>query len=210
MTTEVSGVPGVVLAGGLSRRMGGGDKPLREIGGRTILARVIARLKPQCESLILNANGDPHRFASFGLPVIADGVKRYPGPLAGILAGLDWAAIRRPDAQWIVSAPGDCPFLPRDLVARLRQDLYAQGAELASAASRGRSHPVIGLWSVALRNALRQALVVEGLRKVEDWTRRYRVATVAWPAEPLDPFFNANTIDDLAEAERLATIEDPP
>ncbi|MGH6798159.1 MAG: molybdenum cofactor guanylyltransferase MobA [Roseiarcus sp.] len=208
VTTEVSGVPGVVLAGGLARRMGGGDKPLREIGGRSILARVIARLKPQCEYLLLNANGDPRRFASFGLPVIADDVAHNPGPLAGILVGLDWAAANRPDAQWILSAPGDCPFLPRDLVARLRQALYVENAELAVAASQGRSHPVIGLWSVALRDALRQALVVEGLSKVDGWTGRYRVATVAWPAEPLDPFFNANTIDDLAEAKRLAAIED--
>jgi molybdopterin-guanine dinucleotide biosynthesis protein A len=208
MTTEVSGVPGVVLAGGLARRMGGGDKPLREIGGQTILARVIERLEPQCESLILNANGDPLRFASFGLPVIADQVKNHPGPLAGILAALDWAAVNRPDAQWIFSVPGDCPFLPQDVVARLRQALRARGAEIAVAASRGRTHPVIGLWSVALREALRQALVVEGLRKVDAWIARHRVATVDWSAEPLDPFFNANTIVDLAEAERLAAIED--
>jgi molybdenum cofactor guanylyltransferase len=209
VTTEASGVPGILLAGGLARRMGGGDKPLREIGGRTILARVIGRLTPQCECLALSANGDPSRFASFGLPVVADGVKNYPGPLAGILAGLDWAAARRPNAQWIVSAPGDCPFLPRDLVVRLREAVSAQGAELAVAASQGRSHPVIGLWSVALRDALRQALVVEGLRKVDEWVGRYRVATVAWAAEPLDPFFNANTVEDLAKAERLAVIEDP-
>jgi molybdopterin-guanine dinucleotide biosynthesis protein A len=208
--TEAFGVPGVVLAGGLAQRMGGGDKPLREIGGRTILARVIARLAPQCECLLLSANGDPVRFASFGLPVIADGVNHYPGPLAGVLAGLDWAAAHRPNAQWILSAPGDCPFLPRDLVVRLRQALSAQGAELAVAASQGRSHPAIGLWKVPLRNALRQALVVQGLRKVDEWTGRYRVATVAWPADPLDPFFNANTIDDLAEAERLAAIEEWP
>ena len=164
--TEVFAAPGVILAGGLARRMGGGDKPLREIGGRTILARVIARLAPQCECLVLSANGDPLRFASFGLPVVADGVKDYPGPLAGILAGLDWAAAHRPDAQWILSAPGDCPFLPRDLVARLSQAVSAHGAELAVAASQGRSHPVIGLWKVSLRDALRQALVAEGLRKV--------------------------------------------
>jgi molybdopterin-guanine dinucleotide biosynthesis protein A len=208
--TEAFGLPGVVLAGGLAQRMGGGDKPLREIGGRTILARVIARLAPQCECLLLSANGDPVRFASFGLPVIADGVNHYPGPLAGVLAGLDWAAAHRPNAQWILSAPGDCPFLPRDLVVRLRQAVSAQGAELAVAASQGRSHPAIGLWKVPLRNALRQALVVEGLRKVDEWTGRYRVATVAWPADPLDPFFNANTIDDLAEAERLAAIEEWP
>jgi molybdenum cofactor guanylyltransferase len=207
-TTEIRDAPGVVLAGGLARRMGGGDKPLREIGGRTILARVIERLAPQCECLILNANGDPERFASFGLPVIADGVKDHPGPLAGILAALDWAAANRPNAAWILSAPGDCPFLPRDLVARLRQALIAEDAELAVAASRGRSHPVIGLWSIALRGALRQALVVEGVRKVGHWTARRRAAIVTWPIESLDPFFNANTIDDLAEAERLAAIED--
>ncbi len=208
--TEASGVPGLVLAGGLARRMGGGDKPLREIGGRTILSRVISRLAPQCEGLLLSANGDPLRFASFGLPVVADGVKHYPGPLAGILAGLDWAAAHRPNAQWILSAPGDCPFLPRDLVVRLRDAVSAQDAELAVAASQGRSHPVIGLWKVALRDALREALVVEGLRKVDAWTGRYRLATVAWPAEPVDPFFNANTVEDLAEAERLAAIDDRP
>ena len=145
--------------------MGGGDKPLREIGGQTILARVIARLEPQCECLALNANGDPSRLASFGLSVIADEVNDHPGPLAGILAGLDWAADHRPNAQWIVSAPGDCPFLPQDLVVRLREALLAEDAELAVAASQGRSHPVVGLWKVALRRPLRRALVVEGLRK---------------------------------------------
>jgi molybdenum cofactor guanylyltransferase len=208
MPTDASRAPGVILAGGLARRMGGGDKPLREIGGRTILARVIARLEPQCECLAINANGDPRRFASFGLPVIADNVKDAPGPLAGILAALDWAAANRPTAAWVLSAPGDCPFLPRDLVQRLSRALIAENADVAAAASRGRSHPVIGLWSVALRDALRQALVVEGLRKVSEWAARARLATVAWPAEPFDPFFNANTPDDIAEAERLAAIDD--
>ncbi len=208
MTGEVSGAPGVVLAGGLARRMGGGDKPLREIGGRTILVRIIERLKPQCQSLLLNANGDPLRFASFGLPVVADGVADHPGPLAGILAGLDWVAANRPGAPWMLSAPGDCPFLPRDLVARLSEGARAEGAQLAVAASRGRSHPVVGLWSLALRDEMREALMREGLRKVDDWIARWRAVTVVWPGEPLDPFFNANTVDDLAEAERLAAIED--
>jgi molybdenum cofactor guanylyltransferase len=205
---EAFGIPGVVLAGGLARRMGGGDKPLREIAGQTILARVVARLEPQCEGLLLSANGDPLRFASLGLPVIADDVKDHPGPLAGILAGLDWAAAHRPNAQWTLTAPGDCPFLPRDLVARLRQAVSVEGAELAVAASQGRSHPVIGLWRVALRGALREAVVIEGLRKVESWTARFGVATVAWPAEPVDPFFNVNTGEDLVKAERLARLED--
>ncbi|VIO78665.1 molybdenum cofactor guanylyltransferase MobA [Bradyrhizobium ivorense] len=201
-------IPGVLLAGGLARRMGGGDKPMRTIGGRTILERVIARLRPQCSELILNANGDPARFAAFGLPVIADTVADFPGPLAGILAALDWVAANRPDVALVLSAAADCPFLPRDLVARLHQALIEQNAQLAVAASDGQSHPVIGLWSVALRNELRDALVVEDVRKIDRWTARYRLATVNWPATPLDPFFNANTMDDIAEAERLAALDE--
>jgi molybdenum cofactor guanylyltransferase len=201
------GIPGVLLAGGLARRMGGGDKPMRTIDGRTILDRVIARLKPQCAGLILNANGDPARFSAFGLPVIPDGVADFPGPLAGILAALDWTAANRPDVKLVLSAAGDCPFLPRDLVSKLHGALKAENAELAVAASDGQSHPVIGLWSVALREQLRHALVVEDVRKIDRWTARFRLATVTWPTTPLDPFFNANTMDDIAEAERLAALD---
>jgi molybdopterin-guanine dinucleotide biosynthesis protein A len=201
-------VPAVLLAGGLARRMGGGDKPMRRIGGRTILARVIARLKPQCGELILNANGDLARFAEFGLPVIADDVENFPGPLAGILAALDWTAARRPDVRFVLSAAADCPFLPRDLVARLDSARAEQDAQLAVAASGGQSHPVIGLWSVALRGELRHALVEEDVRKIDRWTARYKLATVSWPTTPLDPFFNANTMDDIAEADRLAALDD--
>jgi molybdenum cofactor guanylyltransferase len=207
VTTEFPATPGVLLAGGLARRMGGGDKPMRQIGGRPILARVIARLTPQCDFLVLNANGDPSRFASFGLPVIPDSVENFPGPLAGILAGLDWVAANRPGISWVLSAAADCPFLPRDLVFRLHQACAEENAELAVAASAGQSHPVIGLWSVALREELRHALVVEDVRKIDRWTARYRLATVTWPAEPLDPFFNANTVDDIAEADRLAELD---
>ena len=198
---------GALLAGGLARRMGGGDKPMRQIGGRTILERVIARLKPQCDELILNANGDPARFASFGLPVVPDTVENFPGPLAGILAALDWAAANRPEAPVVLSAATDCPFLPCDLVSRLSEALEKENAQLAVAASDGQSHPVIGLWSVSLREELRRALVQEGVRKIDRWTERYKLATVPWPVEPLDPFFNANTIDDLAEAERSAALD---
>jgi molybdopterin-guanine dinucleotide biosynthesis protein A len=197
-------IPAVLLAGGLARRMGGGDKPMRAIGGRSILERVIARLTPQCDGLILNANGDPARFAAFGLPVVPDNVADFPGPLAGILAGLDWVAANRPNAEWMLSAAGDCPFLPRDLVARLAAARAAEQTELAVAASDGQSHPVIGLWRVRLRDELRHALVVEDIRKIDRWTARYPLATVTWPIVPLDPFFNANTMDDIAEAERLA------
>jgi molybdopterin-guanine dinucleotide biosynthesis protein A len=187
--------------------MGGGDKPMRKIAGKTILERVIARLAPQCTELIINANGDPARFAGFGLPVIPDDLADYPGPLAGILAALDWAAANRPGARWVLSAAGDCPFLPRDLVSRLEAARAAQDAELAVAASGQQTHPVIGLWNVRLRHELREALVVEGLRKIDRWTSRYPIATVTWPTEPLDPFFNANTIDDIAEADRLAALD---
>jgi molybdenum cofactor guanylyltransferase len=208
--TEIDNVPipGVLLAGGLARRMGGGDKPMRTIGGRTILDRAIARLKPQCDGLILNANGEAARFAAFGLPVIADSVGDFPGPLAGILAGLDWAAANRPEAKFILSAAADCPFLPRDLVARLHEAVVEQKAKLAVAVSGGRSHWVNGLWSVGLREELRHALIVENDRKVERWTARHRPATVSWPIAPLDPFFNANTVEDIAEAERLAALDD--
>ena len=208
MTTEFPATPGVLLAGGLARRMGGGDKPMRQIGGRTILDRVIARLQPQCDGLILNANGDPSRFAAFGLPVIADTVEDFPGPLAGILAALDWTAAHRPDVTWILSAAGDCPFLPRNLVARLHSARAEQDAQLAVASSGGQTHPVIGLWHVGLREDLRHALVVEELRKIDRWTARYRLATVDWPTEPLDPFFNANTVEDIADAERLAALDE--
>jgi molybdopterin-guanine dinucleotide biosynthesis protein A len=206
-SSDAPATPAVLLAGGLARRMGGGDKPMRQIGGRTILERVIARLKPQCDGLILNANGDPARFASFALPVIADTVADFPGPLAGILAALDWAAANRPGISWVLSAAADCPFLPRDLVARLQQARDEQNAQLAVAASGGQSHPVIGLWSVGLRDELRHALVVEDIRKIDRWTARYKLATVEWPTKPLDPFFNANTMDDIAEAERLAALD---
>jgi molybdenum cofactor guanylyltransferase len=207
VTTELPLTPGVLLAGGLARRMGGGDKPMRQIGGRTILERVITRLAPQCDGLILNANGDPARFANFGLPVIADNVGNFPGPLAGILAALDWTAAVRPEVEWVLSAAADCPFLPRDLVARLHRARVDENAELAVAASGGQSHPVIGLWSVGLREQLRHALVVEDIRKIDRWTARYRLATVEWPVDPLDPFFNANTMDDIEAAERLAELD---
>lgn len=199
--------PGILLAGGLARRIGGGDKPMRLIAGRSILERVIARLGPQCDPLVLNANGDPARFARFGLLVVADSVADFPGPLAGILAGLDWAAAHLPEAPFVLTAPADCPFLPRDLLGRLHQARVEQNAQVTVAASGGQTHHVIGLWSVALREELRHALVSENIRKVELWAARYSLATVTWPTAPLDPFFNANTADDLAEAERLAALD---
>jgi len=190
-----------VLAGGLARRMGGGDKARLRIGDATILERVLARIGPQCSRVIINANGDPARFADTGLPVVADSVPDFAGPLAGILAGLDWAAANAPRDEWLLSVPGDCPFLPRDLVPRLHQARAAAGAPLACARSGEWRHPVIALWPVALREDLRRALVDDGLRKIEIWTARHGVAIADWPAEPVDLFFNVNTPEDAARAE---------
>lgn len=200
-------VVAVVLAGGLARRMGGGDKPLRELAGRPMLDHVLAALRPQVSRIALNANGDAARFSHWGLPVLADPLPDHPGPLAGILAGLDWAAAG--GAEWLVSAPGDCPFLPPDYVARLRE----AAAPLACAQTGGQTHPPCGIWPVALRHDLRAALMA-GERKIDRWTARHGIAQISWPTDPIDPFFNANTAEDLAEAEallhKLATRELPP
>ncbi len=194
---------GVLLAGGLARRMGGGDKPLRMIGGRSLLDLVIERMRPQAAALVLNANGDPARFAAFGLPVVADSLPGNPGPLAGVLAGLEWTAAHLPGCKLIVTVATDAPFLPTDLVARMAARMEAEGADLACAASGGQAHPVIGLWPVSLRDELRRALIDEGVRKVDVWTGRYRLATVDFPTEPIDPFFNANRPEDLEQAAAL-------
>ena len=184
--------------------MGGGDKARITIGGITILQRVLSCLTPQCIGLAINANGDPARFADTKLPVIADSVPNFAGPLAGILAGLDWAALRMPHCEWLVSVPGDCPFLPNDLVARLHAARAMAGAVLACARSGEWRHPVIGLWPLTLREDLRRALAIDGLRKIEDWTARHCVAIADWPTEPVDPFFNINTPEDATRAQVLA------
>ncbi|MFY9771997.1 MAG: molybdenum cofactor guanylyltransferase MobA [Xanthobacteraceae bacterium] len=205
MVAPVPATLGLVLAGGLARRMGGGDKARITIGGVTILQRVLACLKPQCTGLVINANGDPARFADTKLPVVSDNVPDFAGPLAGILAGLDWTALHMPECEWLASVPGDCPFLPNDLVTRLHAARAAAGAPLGCARSGEWRHPVIGLWPLALRDDLRRALVAEGLRKIEIWTARHGVAIASWPAEPVDPFFNVNTPEDAAQAQTIAT-----
>jgi molybdenum cofactor guanylyltransferase len=195
---------GLILAGGLARRMGGGDKARIRIGGATILDRVTRRLKPQCTRLVINANGDPARFADTGLPVVADSVPDFAGPLAGILAGLDWAAANVPDCAWLASVPGDCPFLPKDLLARLHEARLIADLPLACARSGEWRHPVVGLWPIALREDLRHALVDEDLHKIELWTERHGVGIADWPDSPIDPFFNVNTPEDAARAEAIA------
>jgi molybdenum cofactor guanylyltransferase len=203
MTTEMPPTLGLVLAGGLARRMGGGDKIMLTIGGTRILDRVLDRMRPQCAKLVLNANGDPTRFATTGLAVVPDERQDFSGPLAGVLAGLDWAAANMPDITYVASVPGDCPFLPRDLVTRLHAVRQTEGKLLACAQSGDWRHPVVGLWPIALRDDLRRALN-EGLRKIEVWTARRGVALATWPNQPVDPFFNVNTPQDATAAESIA------
>lgn len=198
---------GLVLAGGLARRMGGGDKARIKIGGVTILDSVLATLSGQVQGMVINANGDPTRFADTGLDVVADSVPDFAGPLAGILAGLDYLAARDNGIEWLLSVPGDCPFLPDDLVERLHAARRKMGAgvPLACARSGEWRHPVVGLWPLALREDLRKALMVEGLHKIEIWTARHGIAIADWPDQPIDPFFNVNTPEDKARAEKIVS-----
>ncbi|PKU21443.1 molybdenum cofactor guanylyltransferase MobA [Telmatospirillum siberiense] len=196
-TPPIEPVAAVLLAGGLARRMGGGDKMLLDVAGKTLLQRAIERIQPQVGPLLLNANGDPSRFAGFGLPVRADVVAGYAGPLAGILTGMEWLRETRPDIRWLLSLPTDTPMLPMDLVVRLRAAVEEEKAEIGCARSGGMLHPVFGLWPVHLADALRHALVEEEIRKIGSWIRRYKVAEVTWSDDGGDPFLNLNTPDDL-------------
>ncbi|MBL6935845.1 MAG: molybdenum cofactor guanylyltransferase MobA [Alphaproteobacteria bacterium] len=196
-------VAGVLLAGGLARRMGGGDKCLRQLGGKTLLEHVIGRVRPQVGALLLNANGDPARLARFALPVAADVVEGNAGPLAGVLTGMEWAVEEAQACSWLASFATDAPFLPEDLVARLMRAVQEEGADMACASSGGRAHPVFALWPLRLRDDLRRAVMEEGLRKVDVWTGRYNLAMTDFPVMPFDPFFNANSPEDLEAAASL-------
>ncbi len=205
-TVNVGGVVvGVILAGGRGRRMAGVDKLSSVLAGRSLLARVIERAQPQVARLAINANGDAGRLVDYSLPVLADSIADFAGPLAGVLAGMEWAA-SQPDCRWLVTFPADAPFLPYDLVGRLLNAAMAASASMALATSGGRLHPVFGLWSPQLRGDLRRALVEEGLRKVDLWTARHHPACVNYPVDPVDPFFNVNRPADLTEAERLLPV----
>jgi len=198
-------VLGVVLAGGLARRMGGGDKGLVTLGGRSLLSRVIDRIEGQVGGLVLNANGEASRFAEYRLDVIADSVPDHPGPLAGVLAGLDYAAAKGWD--WIVTVPVDTPYLPRDLVDRLITVLRGEGAEIACAASGERTHPVIALWPSSLADRLRAAMTRDGLRRVDAFSRGCQRAIAGWPVVPHDPFLNVNSPAELFEVEHGMVID---
>lgn len=199
----MSAVVGVILAGGLARRMGGGDKCLIELAGRPLLSWIVERLAPQVPDIVLNANGDPKRFASFGLPVVADTVPDFAGPLAGILAAMEWARARDTSARWIASCAGDAPFLPRNLVEKFLDAQATERADLVCASSAGQPNPVCGLWCVDLIDDLRRALIDEHIHKVDAWTARYKLVTVEFAVDPIDPFFNINRPKDLAKAEAL-------
>ena len=188
--------------------MGGGDKCLLKLGDQTLLARAVARAGPQVDALLLNANGDPSRFAGYGLPVTPDLLKGYAGPLAGILTGMAWAQAEHSNARWLASFAIDAPFFPLDLVTRFVAATEDAGALLACAASGGRTHPVFGLWSLSLRGDLDRALAA-GARKIDAWTAGHPLATVTFAIDPLDPFFNINAPEDLTDAAHLiASLSD--
>lgn len=194
----------VLLAGGQGTRMAadgqGSDKALRRLDGQTLLDHAIARIQPQVSALVINANGDPARFAAWPFDVVPDPLPDYPGPLAGILAGLRWA--KRQGALDVLSVPTDTPFLPGDLVGRLDAARRAAGVPLACAASGGWTHPVIGLWPVRLADAL-EADLRAGIRKIDAWTAQHGVAAADFATTPFDPFFNVNRPDDLATAKAM-------
>jgi molybdenum cofactor guanylyltransferase len=190
-------IAGCIVAGGQSLRMGI-DKRFAHLGGKPLIAHAVERLTPQVDQLMINANDDDEGFAAFALPVRADPVADLPGPLAGILAGLLWA--REIGAGFLVTATADAPFFPHDLVARFSA---AGEHHIVCASSGDRLHPVFAMWALSLTDDLSRALREEQLRKVEDFVGRYRTRRVSWPALPYDPFFNINTPDDLAEAQRI-------
>jgi len=197
-------VVGVILAGGQSRRFGGGDKFLKTLNGKLLIDHVIERVRPQTGPLILNSNSEASSFADFGLPVIADSIQGYAGPLAGILTGMEWVQKNAPDCKWMVSFPSDAPFIPLDCVEKMQACAENEGAEIVCAASAGRTHPVCALWRVDLANDLRKAMLDEEMRKIDLWTARHRLSVIEFSDQPFDPFFNINRPEDLARAEQLS------
>jgi molybdopterin-guanine dinucleotide biosynthesis protein A len=204
-TRDPNNIVGVILAGGQARRMGGADKALVMLGGETLLARAIARAKPQVGELLINANGDPARFADKNLPVIADSIGGFLGPLAGVLTGLEWMRAHRPKARWLATFSCDCPFFPRDLVEHLIKKAQSENVPIAVAASGGRHHPVFAVWSAQLPVTAQNALVDQSLRKMDDLVALFPNTRVEFTSVPIDPFFNINTPDDLARAQNLLT-----
>jgi molybdopterin-guanine dinucleotide biosynthesis protein A len=183
--------------------MGGADKAFLKLGGQTLIERAIARARPQVSELFINASGDPARFAPLGCDVIADRIGGFLGPLAGILSGFEWMRENRPDARWLASFACDCPFFPTDMVARLIAEAEKQGVQIAIAASGERHHPVFAVWSANLPVTSESVLRGQSLRKMDDFVAGFPNARVVFPSDPIDPFFNINTPDDLVHAETL-------
>lgn len=196
---------GVLLAGGQARRMGGGDKCLLPLGGRTLLQRSIDRADPQVDQLLLNANGNVLRFARTGLPVVPDEFTGFPGPLAGIHAALSWQQQNRPDAGWLASFASDTPFFPRDCVARLlaAAEKADPQTRLVVACSRNAIHPVFALWHPDLLEDIAQTLSGDRIPRLQDWMGARRPVEVTFEADAYDPFHNINTPQDLYTAEDL-------
>jgi molybdenum cofactor guanylyltransferase len=200
-------VVGILLAGGKSSRMGGGDKCLLPLAGAPMLTRIVDRLRPQVSDLVINANGDVARFATFGLPMVTDRLGGHAGPLAGVHAGIEWAMANRPQSRFVITAATDTPFFPTDLVARFRASLGAGEPKLLVARSEEGLHPVFGLWPVSLAPALETSLK-SGMHKVQAWVRAYQAEEIFFPSgkiggRKIDPFFNLNRPEELAEAEVL-------
>ena len=206
--SQNSSVLGTVLAGGLSRRMAGRDKGSLALAGRPLISHVLDRIGDQVSEVVINASEELDRFREYGLNIVPDisgngEVEDFGGPLVGILSVLEWVPANRPAVSLVVTVPTDTPLLPLDFVDRARQVFDAEQAEFACAVSGERVHPVITLWSVELRHRLRSLVVDEGLRRADRLLEHFHVARVEYPARPIDPFFNINNPEDLAEGERL-------
>ncbi|MBT3989591.1 MAG: molybdenum cofactor guanylyltransferase MobA [Rhodospirillaceae bacterium] len=197
-------VAGVILAGGQSRRFGVGDKFLKELDGKMLIEYVVERANFEVGNLIINSNSDASLFKAFDLPVVADSIKGYAGPLAGILTAMEWVRDHVPDCKWLVSFPSDAPFVPLGYVEKMLACAEREGAEIVCAASAGRTHPVCALWQVDLASDLRKAMVDEEMRKIDLWTQRYRLSVLEFSDQPHDPFFNINRPEDLELAEQIS------
>ncbi len=206
MLNNLEHVGGVILAGGLSRRMGGGDKCLKLLGGKTLLSRIIGRVNPQISNLILNINGDPQRFLDYKLPMVNDVIGDFAGPLAGILTGMEWMSKNCPKVRWLATFPADAPFIPQDFVLKCLEAQNRTGTEIVCAKSAGRTHPVCGLWNVGLAQELRAAMEEKKVRKIDQWSSSYSLYYQEFATDPIDPFFNINSEKDLLIAESAYQI----
>ena len=206
-TTKPQHCIGVLLAGGRSSRMGEQDKAFCQLGQQTLIATVINKIAPQVDGLVINTNSDNEAYRVLGLPVVKDCVAGYLGPLVGILSALDWIHEHRPQCQWLASFSVDTPFITPDVVATLFAAVRREKTLLATVRSGQRSHPVIGLWSLQLRDDLREQLLRQQLRKVDKWTQRHGIAIADFDTNPVDPFFNINSPADLETARKMAELE---